>query len=112
MKAYTNIDQSKILAEILSPENADMCYPYNRHLNEMYGDIPYVMGYKKFNKDTDIPCWSLAALLDILSNGNMLVKTTDGEYYCLAEDVMTKHYNNPVDACVDMIFKFKEKNLI
>lgn len=66
MKSYTDIEQSKVLAEILPPENADMCYPYNRHLNEMYGDISYVMGYKKFNKDTDIPCWSLAALLNLL----------------------------------------------
>ena len=66
MKNYTDIEQSKMLAEILPIETADMCYPYDRHLNKMYGDIPYVMGYKRFNEDTDFPCWSLGALISLL----------------------------------------------
>ena len=114
MKAYTDITQSKKLAEILSPENADMCYPYNRHLNEMYGDIPYVMGYKKFNKDTDIPCWSLAALLDVIKDYT-LQTNTDGSVFVVCEGkkpIISDFYNNPVDACVEIIVKLKELNLI
>lgn len=65
-KAYTDLNQSEKLAEILPLESADMCYPYDRHLNKMYGDIPYVMGYKRFNEDTDFPCWSLSALMNLL----------------------------------------------
>ena len=119
IKSYTNIDQSKILAEILSPENADMCYPYNRHLNEMYGDIPYVMGYKKFNKDTDIPCWSLAALLDVLKDDIKIEKTlfdqSDIFTYSILGDAYeyrTYEHENLIDACVEMILTLKERNLI
>ena len=42
MKSYTDLNQSKKLAEILPIESADMCFNDNE------------------------PCWSLAALLDIL----------------------------------------------
>ena len=42
----------------------------------------------------------------------MLVKTTDGEYYCLAKDIMTKHYNNPIDACYEMVLELKRKELL
>jgi len=108
IKAYTDLSQSKVLAEILSLESADMgwyysCNPQSAR-NQMWA------GTKAEN--ADIPCWSLAALLGVLPNENMLVKTTDGEYYCLAKDVMTKHYDNPVDACVAMIERLHEFNLL
>ena len=124
MKAYTDLSQSKKLAKILPLESADMHYNNASIKGINYADehraelMEYNRAIKVLSKYTInplfevIPCWSLAALLDILSNGNMLVKTTDSEYYCLAKDVMTKHYDNPVDACVDMILKLKESNLI
>ena len=66
MKAYTDLEQSKKLAEILPRESADMLYVYDRHLDKLYGDTPYVIGYKALNENVDIPCWSLAALLEII----------------------------------------------
>lgn len=64
VKAYTDIVQSKKLAEILPIESADMYYSKHNtiHANTLYGscDIQY------FNIHEYIPCWSLAALLSIL----------------------------------------------
>ena len=105
MKAYTDLSQGKKLAEILPIETADMRYV-------SFGDThPWVWDeeVKLLEKDS-VPCWSLAALLDILPNENMLVKTTDGEYYYLDKDVMTKHYDNPVDVCYEIILQLKEKD--
>lgn len=63
----TTIEQSKKLMELgIDLNTADMCYPYDRHLGKLYGDIPYVMGYKSFNKDVDFPSWSLLALLSLM----------------------------------------------
>ena len=104
-KICTSIEQSKKLAEILPLESADMRYA-------PFGDThPWVWDeeVKLLEKDS-VPCWSLAALLDILPNENMLVKTTDGEYYYLDKDVMTQHYDNPVDVCYEIILQLKEKD--
>ena len=107
MKSYTDLSQSKKLAEILPIETADMRYV-------PFGDThPWVWNEKvKLLEKDSVPCWSLAALIEVLPNENMLVKTTDGEHYCLAKDVMTKHYDNPVDACYEVIVKLKKKNLL
>jgi hypothetical protein len=59
MKAYTDIKQSKKLAEILPLESADMYYTC--------GDIaPDVMVGCKQDYMCYTMCWSLAALLDVL----------------------------------------------
>ena len=64
MKSYTDLEQSKKLAEILPIESADMYYSkYDTiHANTLYGscDIRY------FNINEYIPCWSLAALFGVL----------------------------------------------
>jgi hypothetical protein len=117
MKSYTDIEQSKKLAEFLPLETADMMY---HSVEDEYGSGAFVATSKiitnglkndDFHID-DIPCWSLAALLGVLPNENILVKTTDGEYYCLAEYVITKHYDNSVDAYVAMIERLHELNLL
>lgn len=128
IKAYTSIEQSKKLSEILPIESADMCYPYDRHLNKMYGDIPYVMGYKRFNEDTDFPCWSLAALLEELDDeitdeeGNDYTLTIVKEnlqyqlYYRhvwdQTQDIEIDYYDDMVDACYEMIIKLYKLNLL
>ena len=78
MKAFTDINQSKKLAEILPIESADM-YWLNRHidLTETKYEVfvidksnKYIDFFKSYAVAVDnneiIPCWSLAALLDIL----------------------------------------------
>ena len=109
MKSYTDIEQSKRLAEILPIDSADMCYPYDRHLDKLYGDIPYVMGYKRFNEDTDFPCWSLAALLSILPNPT-LTQYKDNKWNIAIFDE-DNHFKQecfaqePIDACYEMVVR-------
>lgn len=111
IKSYTDIEQSKKLAKILPLESADMRYQVRY---DSKNNLKYIPGFIStiIPLRNDIPCWSLAALFGVLPNENMLVKTTDGEYYCLAKDVMTEHYDNPVDACYELILKLNKLNLL
>lgn len=108
MKAYTNLEQSKKLAEILPIESADMFYrmwEHNAH------NVKY-------------PCWSLTALLDILphciDDRYYLVsgKLSDNKgWYVMYDDFdhFTRFYithSDLIDACIEMIVKLKENNLI
>ena len=89
MKSYTNITQSKKLVEILPKESAnafyDMAEPEKRQVPIMgHPDEYYDM------KDWAIPCWSLAALLDILPSEFKYYETTyeiDIRKYVLTDDV-------------------------
>lgn len=111
MKSYTDLEQSHKLAEILPIESADMffsgyAYPKELHL-PTFG--------KTFIKD-NIPCWSLAALIDILPDRTCVYKKTfkDGrvKYKGVAEGIKELILkDNPVDVCVAMIEKLhKLKN--
>ena len=62
MKAFTNIKQSKKLAEILPVESADMSWA-GTGLGKPFARTIPSKGYP----EEICPCWSLAALLDILS---------------------------------------------
>jgi hypothetical protein len=73
IKAYTDLSQSNKLAEILPLESADMMY---HSVENEYGSGAFVATSKiitnGFENDNfyidDIPCWSLAALLKVISN--------------------------------------------
>ena len=112
IKSYTDIEQSKKLAEILPLESADMSWVSCDDGKQKYYQAENRKIILNYEKNHWLPCWSLAALLDVLPNENMLVKTSNSEYYCIAKDVMTKHYNNPVDACYELILKLHELNLL
>lgn len=64
IKAYTDINQSKMLAEILPIESADMWYDNNGESIAGRPEVRYCsfVGLASMN----IPCWSLAALFNIL----------------------------------------------
>ena len=114
IKSYTSVEQSRKLAEILPLESADMFYVAGKGEPIFIGNKMVACGEDDYDclGGPDVLCWSLAALLGVLPNENMLVKTTDGKYYCLAKDIMTKHYNNPVDACVAMIERLNELKML
>lgn len=121
IKSYTDIEQSKVLAEILPLDSADYFYKYCvGHYNSIYYR-PEMYPYNKGgNKNHDIPCWSLAALLDILPLEVSFNRQTDGvdTYYYIAScdarycDVYTHRHINVVDACYEMVTILKERNLI
>lgn len=90
MKSYTDLSQSKILAEILPLESADMSYTLNFD-SERYEIsttsykgwiVPkYAQTYKGLAQV--IPCWSLAALLDVLKDDIKIEKHYSTNQICL-----------------------------
>lgn len=121
IKSYTDISQSKKLAEILPLESADMSYSFNFDY-ETY-EIS-TTSYKswvipKYAQPDNgfgqvIPCWSLAALLSILHDYT-LQTNTDGTVFVVCESkkpMISDAYDNPVDACVAMIEKLHELKML
>ena len=98
IKSYTDIEQSRKLAKILPIETADMYYT----LIDQGLYLEVKQGIKP-SKD-DVPCWSLAALLGVLSSATL--DSSNDHYYRLnCMERYTEWYDNPVDACVAMIEK-------
>ena len=115
IKSYTDIEQSKVLAEILPLDSADYFYKYCiGHYNSIYYRLETYPYNKGANKNHDIPCWSLAALLSVLPDYT-LQTNTNGTVFVVSEKekpIMSNDYDNPVDACVAMIEKLHELNLL
>ena len=126
IKSYTDIEQSKKLAKILPLESADMFYneePEDETYPKDIVDTKYPMvireGQKHYLEEYGIPCWSVAALLSVLPNGTDIVKDeadTENEHYMctvgIKDDIIPTFGKNPIDACVDMIEKLHELNLL
>ena len=136
IRAYTTIEQSRKLAEILPLESADMWW--SRCTITDFGDGVLKVSYavepcniSQFrNTKEDIPCWSLAALLDVLPNNeNISTELSKGGYRISTLEYTNSWFvdyedetdglnncvtsaDNPVDACYEMILKLKEKNLL
>ena len=126
IKAYTDLSQSKILSKILPLESADAFYPW-RELMKDYDSIyvPEKMLMSDIEED-DILAWSLAALRNLLPAG---IKISENTYLFESHNTFDKswgyrYYNeddtsylycknvNEVDACVAMIEKLHELNLL
>lgn len=135
MKSYTDIEQSKKLAEILPIESADAWWAERYGGKVTHGGqyivneepIYYISFIKpseiNYSQDTvkDIPCWSLAALLEVmpkqLGRYTLTFYWCDDSWCCSyiddgSEIKETSSANNPVDAAVEMIVKLKEKDLL
>lgn len=129
MKSYTDLEQSKKLFKILPIESADMKWYFWK--NEIDAPKTPTFGYSKTAaesyKNTEavyLPCWSLSALLDILPKEIVYDKNmvflefhaweNSFEYVNNADYTLyvTNAYDNPVDACVDMIERLHELNLL
>ena len=109
IKSYTDLEQSRKLAEILPLESADMCWtPFDEKWDAYLG-APNPDAIKK-----EIPCWSLAALLGVLPNGIVMNKDSqNGRYHFSSTHIGTYVIaDNPIDACVAMIEKLHELNLL
>lgn len=113
MKAYTDISQSKKLAEILPIESADMEYMFLKKDGSKVSNVPFVKDEFEEPECSEcgyifIPCWSLAALLKMLKDyqlfSNGLIVYIDNDSYKIDSD-------NPVDACVEIIKLNKQKLL-
>ena len=117
MKAYTDLEQSKKLAEFLPLESADMIYIPMMDIDSMsnsgFFNIPECYSFNEF-KDSDtkpLPCWSLAALYSVLPT--FTLDSSDDKYFrihCCKK--FSEWHDNPVDACCELILKLKELNLL
>lgn len=110
MKAYTDIEQSQKLAEILPKETADFHFKYYSVL-EGWCDTPH---YGTVSHIKDLPCWSLAALIEALPKIYELKPLIDLEgnsimYSGLYIDVSA---DNLIDSCVEMIVKLHELKML
>ena len=127
MKSYTDVTQSKKLAEILQPESADMCWGICDETLKLK-TFPYLMPWRDYTaKEHYLPCWSLAALLDQLEdiivdeNGyeyKLEIIKEGVQYYLVYQSILdaacyeTLLFDDLIDACVEMIVRLKEKDLI
>ena len=128
IKSYVDLEQSKKLAEILPLESADMYYFIADGLEKQ--EINYAVRCGTPIVKTDIPCWSLAALISILPNNEHITTSVSrgsweiepinylpNTWWCEYEDSKSlTEFNvsadNPVDACVNMIIKLDEQSLL
>lgn len=118
IKSYTDLEQSKKLAEILPLESADMCYP--RDAFAAHYDKEPICHYNGIG--LACPCWSLTALLKLIPNPVLRLATTDcwklvwgiGEIDCDGEfeDFGTVDGNTPVDAAYNTIVYLIEQGYI
>ena len=131
IRAYTTIEQSRKLAEILPIESADGFWEYHDKWCsegdewEGYEDYPKAEPYLEYTRKenewkedkSDVPCWSLPSLLGVLPlvdfTTPQLIGTPKTLYRCVYNDNLKSHaYDNPVDACVSMIEKLHELKLL
>lgn len=128
IKRYTDLSQSKVLAKILQIESADMHYNnvsikginyVDEHRAEL---MEYNRAIKVLSKYTInplfeiIPCWSLAALLNVLPYPTLYQQRDEAWGLDVwVEQVKPYSVKNAiceVDACVEMILKLNELNLL
>lgn len=115
VKSYTDLDQSRKLAEILPLDSADQTWVKITNIDEAggkyrhNGDMPF-----QLYSGSGVPCWSLAKLLDILPKIDGLKPILDLEECSIQYSGIDLYIsaNNLVNACVDMIIKLHEKKLL
>jgi len=108
IKSYSDLQQSKKLAEFLPLESADMQWI----IDDLGESFPFPIN-DRVNENEE-PCWSLAALLSVLPDYT-LQDNPNGTVFVVSEKekpIMSDDYDNPVDACVAMVEKLHELNLL
>lgn len=119
MKAYTDIEQSKKLVEILPLDSAD------GYWFKGFPPQPYMVYTKGTpNPGEHIPCWSVVALLNFIKDTCSyfelvyLSSTIDGRanrlenVYRLSTVTHDVYENELIDACYEMIIKLHEQKLL
>ena len=136
MKSYTDIEQSKKLAEILPFESADMYYKYVLPKSDKIHYIPeignpvdslkwYNKGYTFSGKrkpitlnDYCIPCWSLVALLGVIKpineNTYTIRGTLDGGAIISFDEITNVMFQEKeiIDAVFEMVVWLRKNGKI
>ena len=119
IRAYTTIEQSKKLAEILPLESADMLFQLGE---DKYADsirVPLTKEHWEQMMPDIKPCWSLAALLNILdypqlSKDKLGSGKTGWMVSVYPDDCRYDScwHDNPIDACYELILKLNELKML
>jgi len=118
MKSYTDLEQSRKLAEILPLESADMLY-IKREINNTFIETPVVKPIGDVWKS--LPCWSLSALMNIIEiekveicfNCNNNKYWVDVHFETLGSFCQDHElYDSKIDALIATIKKLKSRNLL
>ena len=130
MKSYTDLNQSRKLAEILPKETADQTWERIAISSVAPESLQYSHnGNLPFNlySGMGVPCWSLATLLDVINQVReinhqrvtILVGRFAGNHWYVEllkvqdeRSVVFEHSEELVDACVEMLLKLHELNLL
>lgn len=106
IKSFTSLEQSRRLGKFLPNESADMYY------REWKRDTKNIRIANVGTADeSDLPCWSLAALLNILPSSTT-DSSNDHHYRLHCMGIFTEWYDNPIDACVEMILKLHKLKIL
>ena len=129
IKNFTDIDQSKKLAEILPLESADMYYsdvPVREWIDKtdtskgthvvFKSEIFAIENLRNHEVgEGDICAWSLTALFKLLPKSARLEKGNATELYRVTLPVeleTSDWYIDPINACYEMILKLHELNML
>ena len=130
IKSFSDLQQSKKLAEILPLESADGFWEYHDKWYsegdewEGYEDYPRAEPYLEYprkenewkEEKQDIPCWSLAALINIIKpineNTYTIRGTLDGGAIISFDEVTNVMFQEEeiIDAVFEMVVWLKEIN--
>jgi hypothetical protein len=133
MKSYTDISQSRKLAEILPLESADMSwyketemFPFELHT------LPYSRHFvRNDGGDELIPCWTVAAIIELLPHDikgyNLMIYKSycpneknfayelsyEGDFSEYGLSILASASSiELIDACVEMITRLHEQKLL
>ena len=129
MKGYTDLEQSKVLAKILSSKSADMEYLTIKKTGSFVGTVPFVKDDSEVENSAyshtynRIACWSLAALLSVLPtlddrNAEFCKDIRYDKWHVYYHStttlsiIDTERYDNLIDAAYEMIMKLHELKLL
>ena len=126
IKSFTDIEQSKKLAEILSLESADGFYEAQQNPTTGEWEDLLFVGNEWASEEVVIPAWSLSALLGVipkyiegsnrlridLDNVDFSIWYDDLNGYGVNDKLPDITLKEPVDACVEMLFKLHEQKLL
>ena len=118
MKAYTSLEQSQMLAEILPLESADMFWLVLGNTPRVHVLTEPLSNYSQWES---YPCWSLSALLDYLKSKNKfpeIKELGDGRFKLTTyiwdgkDCIQVSIGDSIVDACYEIIIRLHELNLL
>jgi hypothetical protein len=109
-KICTSIEQSeKLLSLGLDPSTADMHYLFSKDTGHIINKAPFVTTGDEVKEDilfTSIDCWSLTALLKLISF-YALEQTTDGKVFVVSKigqySKCSEAWDSSVDAAFEMV---------